>query len=215
MEFGKQHGATGVHLQGQLAGMVLDDEYLYPLYEKAQDLELVMCVHVGLDVPGYSLPDIRYGFTVVTQVPLGFHRLCVSDLHQRFPRLRWAWLEAGASWIPFVLHEAARVKEGMTRSEGTTKVDLDLLKRNNLFVACQIDDDIPYLVKYAGEDNLVMGTDYGHIDIGSDLEAGQIIAHRQDLDPGVAAKIVNDNGRLLHAIAADFVPTAQSSVASR
>jgi uncharacterized protein len=117
MEFGRQHGAAGVHMQGRMARMVLDDEYFHPLYATAQDLDLPMCIHVGHDRPGHSMPDGRYGFELVTDVPLGFHRLCVGDLHDRFPRLRWGWMEASASWIPFVLYEAARSNEhsGMMR----------------------------------------------------------------------------------------------------
>jgi predicted TIM-barrel fold metal-dependent hydrolase len=213
MEFGKAHGAVGVHVQGAMAGMVLDDEYFHPFYAKAQDLDLTICAHVGLDIAGYNIPDRRYGFQVVNQLPLGFHRVCVSDLDMRFPRLRWAWLEAGASWVPFVLHEVARAEGGlMTRTEGETTVDLGLMKRKNLFVACQIDDDIPYLLGYAGDQNLVMGTDYGHIDIGSDLYAGEIIAGRADLDPGVRKRIVDDNGRALFGISPAFTPAGDSKV---
>jgi predicted TIM-barrel fold metal-dependent hydrolase len=215
MEFGKEHGAVGVHVQGRMAGMVLDDEYLYPLYAKAQDLDLAMCIHVGHDKPGYSLPDPRYGFEIVVDVPLGFHRLCVSDLHGRFPRLRWGWMEAGASWIPFVLHEAARSNEksGMTRGRDETHVDTGLLARHNLFVACQMDDDIPYLVRYAGEHNLVLGTDYGHLDVGSDLYAHEIVVERPDLDAGVAQKIVDGNGRALFGIDPSFTPAPVPTLA--
>jgi uncharacterized protein len=162
-------------------------------------------------VPGYFLPDRRYGFAVVTQVPLGFHRLCVSDLDERFPRLRWAWLEAGASWVPFVLVEVARARGGlMTRSEGETVIDRELLARKRLFVACQIDDDIPYLLGYTGTDNLVMGTDYGHIDIGSDLRAHEIVSSRPDIDAGARRNIVDRNARELYRIDHSFTPSADS-----
>jgi predicted TIM-barrel fold metal-dependent hydrolase len=215
MEFGREHGAVGVHFQGRMAGMILDDEYFDPIYAKAQDLDLPICIHVGHDRPGYTLPNAGYGFEIVTDVPLGFHRLCVSNLHDRFPRLRWGWLEAGASWIPFVLHEAARADEasGMMRGHDEfTTVDRELMERNNLFVACQIDDDIAYLVRYAGEGNLVVGTDYGHLDIGSDLNAARIVAARPDLDPSVTKKIVDDNGRRLFGIDPSFRPAPEGAL---
>jgi predicted TIM-barrel fold metal-dependent hydrolase len=211
MEFGRANGAVAVHLHGEIAGMVLDDEYLNPFYAKAQDLDLVMAVHVGSDIPGYTLPDPRYAFKVITEIPVGFYRLCVGDLSQRFPRLRWAWLEAGASWVPFVLHEAARVvADGVTRSKGAIIVNKRLTEEHQLFVACQIDDDIPYITQYVGEDNLVMGTDYGHIDIGSDIDAAGIIARRSDLGSTLARKIVDQNGRRLYGIDPSFTPSAAS-----
>ena len=32
-------------------------------------------------------------------------------------------------------------------------------------------DDLPHLLKWAGEDNLVIGTDYGHYDLSTESEA--------------------------------------------
>ena len=84
-------------------------------------------------------------------------------------------------------------KSGMMRGLTGRGSTSELMARNSLFVACQMDDDIPYLVRYAGEGNLVMGTDYGHLDVGSDLYAGGIVAERADLDPRVVQKIVDDN----------------------
>ena len=42
---------------------------------------------------------------------------------------------------------------------------------SNLFVACQTDDDLPYVLKYAGENCLMIGSDYGHADNASELLA--------------------------------------------
>ena len=47
----------------------------------------------------------------------------------------------------------------------------DLLKEYNLYVTCQIGDDVPYLLGQAGEGALMIGTDYGHADSSTELEA--------------------------------------------
>jgi hypothetical protein len=100
----------------------------------------------------------------------------------------------------------------MTRGPDETRIDRDLMARNNLFVACQMDDDIPYLVTYAGEEHLVIGTDYGHLDIGSDLHAHRIVTERTDLDAGVARKIVDTNARALFGIDPAFTPAPEPSL---
>jgi hypothetical protein len=41
-----------------------------------------------------------------------------------------------------------------------------------MFVTCENSDDLPYVVREGGEDCLVIGTDYGHTDTSSDLDAG-------------------------------------------
>jgi hypothetical protein len=33
-----------------------------------------------------------------------------------------------------------------------------------LYVACEADEDIPYIAKYTGEDHILIGSDYGHND---------------------------------------------------
>jgi len=35
----------------------------------------------------------------------------------------------------------------------------------------QTDDDFSYVISYAGEENLVIGTDYGHSDTSIELDA--------------------------------------------
>ena len=45
------------------------------------------------------------------------------------------------------------------------------LKEYRQFVSCQTDDDVDYIFKYSGEENLVIGTDYGHNDQSTEIEA--------------------------------------------
>jgi predicted TIM-barrel fold metal-dependent hydrolase len=55
-------------------------------------------------------------------------------------------------------------------------------------------------VREAGEDSLVIGTDYGHTDISSDVDAIRIFRQRSDLTPAVKEKILSDNSRALYAL---------------
>jgi predicted TIM-barrel fold metal-dependent hydrolase len=55
-------------------------------------------------------------------------------------------------------------------------------------------------VREAGEDNLVIGTDYGHTDSSSDLDAINVFRRRDDLSLAVKEKILSDNARALYAL---------------
>jgi predicted TIM-barrel fold metal-dependent hydrolase len=55
-------------------------------------------------------------------------------------------------------------------------------------------------VREAGEDCLVIGTDYGHTDISSDVDAIKTFRAREDVPVGVKQKILSDNARALYAI---------------
>ena len=69
-----------------------------------------------------------------------------------------------------------------------------------MWVACQTDDDIEYIVKYAGEDNLVIGTDYGHSDQSTEIEALRTLQKDAALDQRLVAKILYDNPKALYAL---------------
>jgi predicted TIM-barrel fold metal-dependent hydrolase len=68
------------------------------------------------------------------------------------------------------------------------------------FVTCENTDDLPYIVQRAGEDCLVIGTDYGHTDISSDVDAIKVFKARTDLAPEVKRKILSDNARALYGL---------------
>ena len=106
-------------------------------------------------------------------------------------------LEAGSQWLPFVLQELARGTLSGARKQDT--IEEGMLGQNRIYVACQVDDDLSYTVRFTGADNLVIGTDFGHADLGTDLAAHQIIKERLADDPKLANKIVNDNARRLYA----------------
>ena len=56
------------------------------------------------------------------------------------------------------------------------------------------------MLKYAGEDNIVIGTDYGHQDQSSEIEALRIIRDRGDVAPEVVDKILGANAIALYGL---------------
>jgi hypothetical protein len=40
--------------------------------------------------------------------------------------------------------------------------EVSIGKNYNLYISCESDEDLPYLMDYIGEDNLITGSDYGH-----------------------------------------------------
>ena len=208
LEFGKQHGAASAFLLGQNHGMSLADPTMFPLYEKAQDLELPLSVHVGTDLriarrqPGHLL------YAGIMVVPGAFFAVLKWRLTDRFPRLKWSFMEAGASWLPFVLQETFRADEtGAFRSFKDWRASAaEALDGKQVFIAAQMDDDLPQLIELIGPDHFVYGTDYGHMDLGSDPDGLHIVATRPDLDPAVAREIVDGNARRLFDLDATFQP---------
>ena len=112
-----------------------------------------------------------------------------------FPDLRWGFVEASAQWIPWVAHEAAR------RFEASGKPFPDnVFKEYHIYVTCQTDDDLPYIMQYSGEDNIVTGPDSGQQDTSSDVNTFTILRSRTDVDPAVLGKIFQNNPSALYAL---------------
>jgi hypothetical protein len=62
-----------------------------------------------------------------------------------------------------------------------------------LFIACEADEAIAYLVTHIGEDNLLIGSDYGHHDQSAEPELVPLIRARKDIAPAVVDKVLSDN----------------------
>ncbi len=197
LAFAKDNGACGLFMCGFSCDREITDPYFLPLYEIAGDLDLAVCFHAGVDcIPVHDFlvnSDglSKFKFPVIS----AFHALLVHEIPQRFPQVRWAFVEAGSGWVPYVLSELAR----RFRRRGR-KVLSDPLGDNNFYVACQVTDDIDYVVGVAGEDRLVVGTDYGHHDTSTEIEAMRLMRKQNKLSPAVIDKILGANATTLYGL---------------
>jgi len=214
LEFGKEHGAASVFLLGQNHGMSLADPTMFPLYAKAQDLDLTISVHVGGDLrDSRRQPGNALHANMMTS-PGAFFALLWGRVMDQFPQLRWSFLEAGASWVPYVLRETFRAdRTGAFRSfRDWHESAMEVIRGRQFTISCQIDDDIPYLVDLLGPDVLIHGTDYGHLDLGSDPDGMHVISAELGLDPDLVRKIVDTNGRSAFNIDPSFTPAPAPTV---
>lgn len=196
LRFAKDHGAVGVFLRGVECNMQLDNPYFYRLYEIGQALDLPMCFHSGNG--SMDLWDIyRPGGLARGKLPVvaACSQLLLSGVPAKFPKLRWGFIEVSAQWIPYVLNDAELrlVRRGKRLSP-------TILAENNIYVACQVTDDLGYVLGYAGEGQLVVGTDYGHADASTEIEALRRLKEEGKVSAAVANRILDDNARALYGL---------------
>ena len=187
---------------------------MFPLFDKAQDLDLAITVHVGNDLRAARRDPGNAMHSGLMVLPGAFYAVLWGHLTDRFPRLRWAFVEGGASWVPYVLRETFRADAtGVFRSFKDWRASaMEALDGAQLFVAAQVEDNLPEILELVGPDGLVYGTDYGHLDIGSDPDGMHAMTSRRDIDAGVARKIVDANGRRLLGIDPGFQPAPEPTV---
>ena len=197
VEYAKTNGACGIFLRGMIDDKRLSHPSFFPIYEAAERGNLPICVHASTgNFDWMQLFEGESGFMrFKAPVLSAFHAIVHDGIPQKFPKLRFGFIEVRAQWVPYMAVEIAR---RLNRADNS--VARSLIRDSHVFVACQTDDDLPYVLKYAGEDNIVIGSDYGHNDTSSEIEALRNIKKKGDVDARVIDKILYDNAKALYGI---------------
>lgn len=191
----KKQGAIGVHMRGLEGNRPIDDPGFYPIFEVAQDLDLPVCVHLGGASPAFrqvrrNSDDRPLRFHMSVPTLLSFTAIATSEVASRFPRLRFGFFEVGASWLTYVVVQAFKVRDDRDRGEFTASV----LRERNLFVTCEEHEELPLILHYSGDDNLVIGSDFGHPgDVDDSIFVQQKLQARHDVSEEQKHRILSHN----------------------
>lgn len=196
LRFAKENGAVGVFMRGAECNLQADNPYFFRLYKLAEDLDLPMCFHSGNGSLSlwetYKPGGLARGKLPVVAVCA---QLLTSNIPSMFPKLRWAFIEVSAQWVPYVLNDT-----GIRLLRKGKQLPPTILADNNIYVACQTTDDLEYVLSYTGENQLVIGTDYGHNDTSSEIEAFRRIKEDGKVSLAAADKILDSNARRLYGL---------------
>jgi predicted TIM-barrel fold metal-dependent hydrolase len=197
----RENGAVAVCMRPVEGDRLLPDPYFYPIYEEAQRLDMPIAVHIANGSPAMcdlyqSNRSAGGGFsTFRAPTVMACQQVLMSEIPQVFPRLRWGFIEASANWIPWVV---ADVKERY--AVAARPIPEYPLEENRVYVTCQTNDDLPFVLKHAGEHAIVIGTDYGHFDPSSELDAITVLRDRMELPESTKANILEANPRALYGL---------------
>jgi predicted TIM-barrel fold metal-dependent hydrolase len=197
--------------------------YWDPVFATAADAQLPICMHMG---SSSTLPQTSADAPYVVSFALAptssmytLYDWLFSGQFIRHPNLKIALSEGGIGWIPYMLHRASWVLERNTDwVEGESEVDtsaawlatqvqgarserievpIEQLFREHVY-GCFIDDPVGIgAINAIGVDNIMLETDYPHVDStypNSWESAQQQLA---GLDAKSTYKIVQGNARRL------------------
>ena len=197
LRFARDNGACGIFMRGLECELALPDPYFHPLYELAGELDMPICVHSANG--SFIHHDFFVADTTFTKFKLATvgacHSLLEKEIPAKFPDVRWGFVEVSAQWVPYVLIDL----EDRFRRRGKP-FSMNALAENNIYVACEVTDDLPYVVQHAGEDNLMIGTDYGHNDPSAEINAIRLLRDDTRLEGRVIDKILDDNARRFYGL---------------
>jgi predicted TIM-barrel fold metal-dependent hydrolase len=197
-------GLVGIFARGLEWDMPLAHPSFWPIYEEAERQDLPICVHTGNGsspaisrmlegVPRPYLDDFPHihplgaGLVSNPYVIYGFQQLLGSSVLDDFPRLKLAFLEAGTEW-------AVRIVKRL-RKRHAAKVDRWLAER--VFLSCELEEDLPYVISKLGDACLITATDFPHGDAFRQDLLADGLRGRGDLPEPTVEKILASNPRRL------------------
>jgi len=208
IRFAKANGACAILKKGdEEDGHWVGEDYVFPIYEECQRLDLPVAFHIGAGKPDHTgsrlFEHVRFYRQGLTPIN-AFSSLVRFGIPARFPNVRWGFIEVGCSWLPYVVYNILRA-QGRGRAEGGFQYNdpTDVVRLNKFFITCQIDEDLPYILKYAGENCLMAGSDYTHADLAQEHHFGKKLQERADqgeLPQSAVDKILWDNPRAFYGL---------------
>lgn len=189
----------------------LDHRDLDRFYSAAEDLGMALGVH---GAPGIHLPKIGVDrFTNYIQVHCisfpfdqmtAMTALISGGVFDRHPRLRVAFLEAGAGWLPWFierLHEHFESR-GDWIADGWQREPAEYVAAGNVWITCEPDEGtLPTLVEKLGDRCVMFASDYPHWDGAWPNATSELIEHAEGrLAPESLRRIAADNAREFYGI---------------
>jgi predicted TIM-barrel fold metal-dependent hydrolase len=199
--------AVSVFTRGMEWDLPLSHPAFYPIYAEAERQKLAIAVHVGFGsptisrlfegLPRYSASELPFipprgkGLVSGLLVQYGFSSVFEAGLPDRFPELRWVFLEIGAEWLVGALSRLsapARAVFGRALANG------------RFFVSCEPDEDLPYLVRRFGADCFVAASDYPHADDFRHDPIQETFRREGKLTEALVERVLSDNPRRLYGL---------------
>jgi len=168
--------SNGEAIQGHLGNRIY-----WPIYEEAEKLGCSIAVHVGcLNHMGldsfatyYPAHALGHPFSLMIQCA----GMLAHGVFDRFPKLRVAFLEGGATWVPFMMDRLDRsyheghvqldlnnaIIGGPKQGEKASDYFMKQLRGGRIFVGFDCDDDgLGTSVRKGGRQSFLFGSDFPH-----------------------------------------------------
>lgn len=203
----KELGLVGVQFWPHVNGKPLHDESLDIVWRACAEVDMPACVHTS----GYKIPlgdrVDRYFFTrilarapVMTQVCMS---VCGYGLFEKYPSLRVGLFEGLVGWAPNLIDMFNDSWDLIPSQLPWQKVSpAEHMTSGRMMFACNpTEKSLPMSIKYVGEDNIAINSDYSHWD-GYSPESIKMVYTRDDITEEQKRKILGANAQRFFKIEA-------------
>jgi predicted TIM-barrel fold metal-dependent hydrolase len=199
-------GFRGVFVPPEVVDGVRPSEARFdPIWARCQDAGVPGCIHVIVRfTPGFSgfsswhetRPGMVFGFGLgaTGQLIPALAAMVTDLLFERFPRLKMVSVEAGCGYAAYLMDRLDEKYDIFRSLAPMPMKPSDYIRRNCYFVAEPEERTIGAMLDLVGEDKILWGSDYPHVD--STLAAPELIRRSiADLSPARQAAVLGENAR--------------------
>lgn len=161
-------------------GKHFGNEYFWPIYEEAERQDIPITFHggvsksFGLDLmsPFIKVHTLEHPFPLMIQLT----DMMFSGVFETFPKLKFAFLEGGCSWIPFMMdrldYELDSVFGVPVRHKLKKKPSEIIRDTDSIWVTCEMGErSMKHVVDFYGSDRIMYASDFPHEPTEEDLTA--------------------------------------------
>ncbi len=193
------------------SGMTYGHSSFWPIYQEAERLGMPLALHGGPST-GFGFDHFRPFIKVHTlehPVPLMIQLtdMMFSGVFDDFPKLKVAFLEGGASWVPFMMdrldYEYDTVQGIDIRKKVRHRPSWYMTETDSFWVSCEMGERaLKYTIDMMGSDRVIYASDFPHEPTEDDLmgDIPEFLANT-DFDDTVKAKLMYHNARRLYGVA--------------
>ncbi|WP_293677494.1 amidohydrolase family protein [uncultured Phenylobacterium sp.] len=206
-------GFKGVFVPPEIIdGRRPSDPHFDPIWRLCEDAGVPGCLHVIVRFSGgggpfgawhETKPGMLFGFSLgaTGQLIPALGAMVTDMLFERFPRLKMVSVEAGCGYAAYLMDRLDEKQDilGRLLPQPMKLKPSDYIRRNCWFVAEPHERTIGAMLELVGEDKILWGSDYPHID--STLEAPTLIRESiAGLSPQRQAAVLGENARALFGL---------------
>ncbi len=182
-------------------GRILSDRIYEPFWSACEELDVAVGIHEGthslLPTTGDDRFTSRFALHACShpmENMMALLALIEGGVLERHPKLRVAFLESGCGWLPYWLW---RLDEEYEQLHWEVKENVKMKPSEYFRRQCYISIEpsekyLPQLIDYLGADNLIVGSDYPHMDHEPDI-LKKVVEMEKTLSPEIIQKIIWSN----------------------
>ncbi len=171
-----QRGFKGLFVPPEtVRGKRPGSDYFDPIWARLQDADIPGCFHVIVRFGGSALPFadwhatspgpvFSFGLGGTGQLIPAMTSVIADQLFERFPKLKVVSVEAGCGYAPYLMDRLDAKFEAFREVLPLKQRPSETIRENCYFVAEQGERTIDLALELVGEDRIMWGTDYPHID---------------------------------------------------